>query len=84
MAAGKPVILAIDGVIRQVVEEAESGIFVKPGNPTALAEAVLTLAGDPQKAREMGQNGRRYVEAHFDRSKIAADLTSIMEEMIRE
>jgi glycosyltransferase involved in cell wall biosynthesis len=84
MAAGRPVILAIDGVIRQVVEEAESGIFVEPGHPAALAEAVLNLAGDPQKARWMGQNGRRYVETHFDRAKIAADLTSIMEQMTRK
>ena len=83
MAAGKPVILAIDGVIRQVVEEAQAGIFALPGYPAALVEAVLTLAGDPHKARRMGQNGRRYVEAHFDRAKIAADLISIMEQMTR-
>jgi glycosyltransferase involved in cell wall biosynthesis len=42
LAAGKPILLAIDGVIRQVVEEAEAGIFVQPGNPQALAEAVLS------------------------------------------
>ena len=81
MAAGKPVILAIDGVIHQVVEEAEAGIFVQPGDPDALVDAVLTLAGDPQKARKMGQNGRCYVEARFDRAKLAADLASIMEQM---
>ena len=31
MAAGRPTVLAIDGVIRQVVEAAEGGIFVPPG-----------------------------------------------------
>ena len=37
MAAGRPVILAIDGVIRQVIEEAGAGVFVPPGDPAALA-----------------------------------------------
>ena len=33
MAAGQPVILAIDGVVRQVVEKAQAGIPVTPGDP---------------------------------------------------
>ncbi len=37
MAAGRPVVLAIDGVIRQVVEAAGCGIFAQPGDPPALA-----------------------------------------------
>ncbi len=36
MAAGRPTILAIDGVIRQVVDAAGGGIFVEPGNDRAL------------------------------------------------
>ena len=47
MAAGKPVILAIDGVIRQVVEQAGSGVYTQPGDPAALAQAILRLAGRP-------------------------------------
>ena len=54
MAAGRPVILAIDGVIRQVVEAAQGGVFVPPGDAAALAQAIRALADDPQRAREMG------------------------------
>ena len=32
MAAGRPVVLAVDGVIRQLVEEAGAGVFVPPGD----------------------------------------------------
>jgi glycosyltransferase involved in cell wall biosynthesis len=78
MAAGKPVILAIDGVIRQVVEAANGGIAVQPGNPQALAQAILRLADDPSLARRMGEQGRAYVEAHFDRQDLAAQLMEIM------
>ena len=40
MAAGRPTIVAIDGVIREVVEKSKGGIFVPPGNDAALAEAL--------------------------------------------
>ena len=54
MAAGRPVLLAIDGVIRQVVEQAGAGVFVPPGDPSALAAAVRCLAADPPAAQADG------------------------------
>ena len=67
MAAGRPVVLAIDGVIRKVVEEERAGIAVPPGDASALAEAVRRLAADRGEARRMGERGRRAVEQRFDR-----------------
>jgi glycosyltransferase involved in cell wall biosynthesis len=74
MAAGRPVVLAIDGVIRKVVEEERAGIAVPPGDPSALAEAVRRLAADRSEARRMGERGRRAVEQRFDRRQQAALL----------
>ncbi len=82
MAAGQPVLLAIDGVIRQVVEEAGAGIFVPPGDPDALAAAVRRLAAAPEDGRRMGQAGRACVETWFDRRALAHDLARIMEDML--
>lgn len=84
MAAGRPVILAIDGVIRDVILQAEAGIPVPPGDPQALAGAIRTLAMDPAKGRAMGQNGRRFVEEHFDRPGVAAQLVWLMENMLNK
>ena len=81
LAAGRPVLLAIDGVIREVVEAADAGIFVPPGDPAALAAAIRRLANDPQAARQMGLRGRVYVEAHFDRGKLAEELAGVMEKL---
>jgi len=81
MAAGRPVALAIDGVIREVIAAAGCGIFAQPGDPAALANAIRTLASDPERSREMGLKGRRYVEAHFSRSMLAEKLAHILEEM---
>lgn len=82
MAAGKPVILAIDGVIREVVERAGCGVSVEPGSPEALAEAVFRLSQDPQLGRAMGQAGRRLVESEFSRQVLAGRLVELLEEMV--
>ncbi len=74
MAAGRPVLLAIDGVIREVVDAAQCGLFVEPGNPAALADAVKMLAAERDKSTTMGMNGRRYLEEHFSRAVLAEKL----------
>jgi glycosyltransferase involved in cell wall biosynthesis len=81
MAAGRPVILAIDGVIRQVVEQAGGGFFTPPGDAAALSQAILRLAQDSQGARQMGLNARSYVETHFDRAALAGHLAEIVEQI---
>jgi glycosyltransferase involved in cell wall biosynthesis len=84
MAAGRPVILAIDGVIRQVVEDASAGVWVPPGDAIALADGMIRLAADPSRGHEMGINGRRYVEQHFDRRVVADQMAGLFEELIEK
>jgi len=81
MAAGRPVVLAIDGVIRAVVEQANCGVFAQPGDPRALAGAIASLSADRDRTVEMGINGRRYLEEHFSREAIAGKLVKILNEM---
>jgi glycosyltransferase involved in cell wall biosynthesis len=83
MAAGRPVILAIDGVIRAVVEAAGCGIFSQPGDSTALAQAVQVLAADQARSRQMGLAGRKYLEEHFSRSALATKLAGLMDDMVK-
>ncbi len=83
MAAGRPVVLAIDGVIRKVVEDASCGIFARPGDPAALAAAIRTMADEPELSRRMGLAGRRYLETHFSREGIAQKLVEILEELAK-
>lgn len=82
MAAGRPTILVIDGVIRKVVESAGGGVFVPPGDPVALAEAVCDLAADPERCQRMGRSARAYVEAHFERVQQAEKLESVLTVLI--
>jgi len=82
MAAGRPTILVIDGVIRKVIEAAGGGIYVPPGNDRALAEAVRELSRDQEKARAIGQAARDYVVEHFDRRKHADQFIKLIENVV--
>lgn len=83
MAAGRPVILAIDGVVRQVIEEAQAGISVTPGDPVSMAKAITDLASNPAKCRKMGKNGRLAIENKFSRIELAEKFTALLETMRR-
>ncbi len=84
MAAGRPVLLAIDGVIRQAVETAGAGLFVPPGDPAALAATIKELAADPQAATAMGRRGRAYLMEHFNRPALVAQLEELLQRMAGE
>ena len=79
MAAGRPSIIAIDGVIREVIENARAGVFVPPGDDAALAAAIQKFRSSPELRRQMGANARCYVEQHFDRDRQATDFAKILE-----
>jgi glycosyltransferase involved in cell wall biosynthesis len=83
MAAGRPIVLAIDGVIRAVVDAAQCGLFAAPGDPSAMADAICQLANDPQNSRRMGLQGRKYLEENFSREAIGEKLVNLLDEMNR-
>ena len=81
MAAGRPVVLAIDGVIREVVEEADCGVFPRPGDAQDMANAIQFLEADRYHAAVLGRNGRQYLKEHFSRDKLAEQLEKIFFEL---
>jgi glycosyltransferase involved in cell wall biosynthesis len=83
MAAGKPVILAIGGVIKDVIENAGAGIPVQPGSSEAIAQAVRKLLNDPSLGVRMGLQGRQYLKEHFDRPILAKKLSSLFHETVQ-
>lgn len=64
LASGRPVGAALDGdsEVARIVEEGRCGFRVDPANPAAMAEEILALASDRDRAREMGRNGRAFGE----------------------
>jgi glycosyltransferase involved in cell wall biosynthesis len=79
MACERPVIVAVDGQARQIVEEASAGVFVEPENSQDLVQAILGLAEDPAKRRQMGASGRQYIINKFSREQTARDYITALE-----
>lgn len=71
MAMGKPILLGVRGEARAIVEQAEGGVAFAPEDAASLAEAIVAMARDPAAARRLGENGRQYVLANFDRQRMA-------------
>lgn len=81
-ACGCPVILSIAGEAQQVLAEAQAGLFAEPEDPVAIAAAIMALHDAPAWARELGQNGRRYVEAHYSRERMAQRLEALLRKVV--
>ncbi|MBZ5663352.1 MAG: glycosyltransferase family 4 protein [Acidobacteriia bacterium] len=79
MACQRPVIVAVDGQARQIVEEAGGGVFVEPENSGALVKAIVELAGNPEQRQRMGANGRQYIVTRLSREKTARDYITVLE-----
>jgi glycosyltransferase involved in cell wall biosynthesis len=84
MAGGRAVILAIDGVIRKVVEDANAGLFVPPGDPEALANAIYKLSKNHENCRKMGINGRELIIKEFSRAALAEKFSNLLESIRRK
>lgn len=67
----KPVLMGIDGISRQLVADADAGLFVQPENAADFAAKVRFYLDNPMKISMHGENGFRYALEHFDRRKLA-------------
>ncbi|MDY6853505.1 MAG: glycosyltransferase family 4 protein [Thermodesulfobacteriota bacterium] len=71
MACGKPVIASrIEGTT-DVFNQSEAIKFVEPGDTEALSDAIIDLLANQKKAAQLGENGRRFIVAKYDRKFLA-------------
>jgi len=76
LACGKPLIFVGKGEAARLVQRAEAGIVVPPGDAQLLADAVLGLARNPTLSGALGENGRRFVEDHLQWSRLVSNWLS--------
>jgi len=83
MAAARPVLCAFDGdsELSALVDEARAGVCIAPGDSGAFANALRALLADPSAMREMGANGRRFVESRLSREAGVAALRRVLTEL---
>jgi glycosyltransferase involved in cell wall biosynthesis len=83
MAAGLPIVATgVDGNA-EAVQDGVNGFLTPPGDPHAMATALLQLLEGPALSERMGQAGRaRAVE--FDVHKMVSDIAALYETLLRE
>ncbi len=77
MSAARPVVSTQVAGIPESVVHGETGLLVPPGNPTALAEALVQLMADPAARERFGNAGRARIEQHFEINKTIAPLVEL-------
>ena len=82
MACARPVVVAVDGQSRQIVEEARAGVFATPEDSAALEKAICLLAPDPARRNQLGTNGRQYIVEKLSRERTAWSYMSVLEELL--
>ena len=73
----RPVIGSDVGGIPDIVRPGETGWLVPPAKPKALAETILEIAGDPERARDVARGGRAIVERRFSLERVTEELETV-------
>lgn len=71
LGAGTPVVAYATATAPEIVREGESGLLVPAGDVAALRSALSQLLADPERARAMGEAGRRSVQERFAWPRVA-------------
>ena len=82
MAASKPVVATNAGAVPEIIEDGEQGLIVAPGDPVALAGAIIRLLLNQHLARAMGQKGRCRVQERFHVRQYLDGVQAVYRELL--
>ena len=82
MASARPVVATRVGGVPEIVEEGVTGLLVPPGDPPAMAAAILNLLGNEGLCRRMGAAGRVRIERDFTPACAKEKLESFYDRLL--
>ncbi len=77
MSMELPVVGSAVGGIKTLIRDQVNGILVEPANPKEIAQAIISLINDKDKARTLGINGRKYIEEEFSLQKMVSNTKGV-------
>jgi glycosyltransferase involved in cell wall biosynthesis len=78
LAMGTPVVASKLGGVPEILHDGMTGYLVPPRDPEALADAVLRLLNNEQRAREMGRTGQAWVRQRFQAMNFSAQIQNVI------
>jgi glycosyltransferase involved in cell wall biosynthesis len=82
LAAGRPVIGAVRGEARSILERSGGALLVDPERGDQLAAAVHRLRADADLRAELGRQGRAFAEQHYDRDVLAGRYLTLLRDVV--
>jgi glycosyltransferase involved in cell wall biosynthesis len=82
LAVARPVITGDTPAVREVLTHGENAWLCPPGNPEALAEAVLTLRSDEVTRRRIAELGHALFERRFSIDALSRDVATIVVDVL--
>jgi colanic acid biosynthesis glycosyl transferase WcaI len=83
LSMGKPIVSAATRDTADLVSAAGAGICCEPGNPAALAAAIVLLASNFGLALELGARGKQYFDVHLSLDSALGQLNDLLEQTVR-
>ena len=80
MACGRPVIATQSRGQEDILQPGETGLYVPPGDPIGMREAITALLEDPDRAERMGRRARTVVAADLNLDRYLARIAEILHE----
>lgn len=81
MAAGRAVIAANHGGLREIIVDGVTGTLIEPGSVEALATAIASYVGNTTRLRAEGNAGRERFESEFEEIHYKLTITKIIAEL---
>lgn len=81
MIAGKPIIGAISGEVKNVIEEANCGLCCESLNCKEFAKLILEASKNKSKLKEWANNSRKYYLKHFKKERCINDMIELFEKV---
>lgn len=82
MALGLPVLTSDFELYKDVIQPAHCGFCLPPTDPTQLAESMIWLIENPQKAQQMGERGRIAAENKYNWAFEEVKLLALYQKVI--
>ena len=77
MAAGLAVIGSAVGGIRNLIQNGENGLLVKPTDSQAICQAILEILRNPQKKEFLGNAARRFIHQNFSQEEMVLQTEKV-------
>ncbi len=84
MSCKKPILMAIDGVSRELLEDASAGSYVEPENISEYNRVIRLYLNDPERLKREGESGYRFAKENFDREVLANKYIGHIANIVRK